>query len=491
MPTVRVGVIGGGAAGIVAAKCLKEEGHAVVVFEKNSSIGGVWKYDEDPHADSCTYKSLRTNLPTVVMQLEGFPFPESVPCYPSHVDIHNYLTSYATHFHVNEVVRLNSHVTRVLKDAAKSEWKVSVASAERGKYEEVFDRLVVCNGHFSKPFYSTVKGMENFRGELQHSKTYRQPEAYAGKSVLVIGRGPSGEEISRELVASGATRVIVSSQKHASRRDGDSNSHSDGQPSVDHVEADGTVVLLDGTRLAPGAENVPHQPKDAEGDPRQMKPEVAFVNTDGKVFFVDGSCIEPPDSIIFCTGYVYWFGDLLPKELLFPSAAYDHEHFDLEEGFRVELVAAAAAGHIVTPLYKQVFAINDPTLTFIGLPFDTTTFQCFELQSVWISRVFSGFAMIPPQKAMLRDFCAEVRQMKAPLSKSVHCLGLKHFQYFTEVSELSKRSVDLTSFVLFGDAAYLLVNFPDFRSATYKQDPVSGKWTRRFTPSGSETELGM
>jgi cation diffusion facilitator CzcD-associated flavoprotein CzcO len=57
---LRVAVIGGGAAGIVAAKSLREKGLSVVVFEKSSSVGGVWKYDADTTADSCTYQVLRS-----------------------------------------------------------------------------------------------------------------------------------------------------------------------------------------------------------------------------------------------------------------------------------------------------------------------------------------------------------------------------------------------------------------------------------------------
>ncbi|KAG7402325.1 Flavin-containing monooxygenase FMO GS-OX1 [Phytophthora boehmeriae] len=479
MQNLRVGVIGGGAAGI---------GHSVVVFEKNSSVGGVWNYNEDPTADSCTYESLRTNLPTVVMQLKGFPFPAEVPCYPSHVDVLNYLKSYAAHFHVDEVIRLNSSVTRVYKDE-NSAWKICVSSPDRGHYEEAVDRLVVCNGHFSKPFYSTVTGIENFRGTIEHSKTYRAPGPYVGKNVLIVGRGPSGDEISKELMENGAKSAIVSSEKYVAQT---SNESPDLQPqaSVDHIEADGTVVLSDGTRLAPDSVEATPQaiPLDVD-DSRTMKPSIDYIDPSGKVYFIDGSYIETPDAIIFCTGYVYSFGDVLPPGLLFPEALSRRENIGLDEDLTAEVVAATTAGHVVAPTYKQVFSVEDPTLAFIGLPFDTTTFQCFELQSIWMARVFSGLVELPSQSEMISNFYEEIRQTKSPLRKNVHCLGLKHFRYFTEISELSKSPVDVVDFALFGDAAYLLVNFEDFRSATYRQDPVTRKWTRRFKPKGSLTEL--
>ncbi|RLN58993.1 hypothetical protein BBJ29_001471 [Phytophthora kernoviae] len=371
MPSLHVGVIGGGAAGIVAAKCLLDEGHTVIVFEKSPSVGGVWNYNEGLNADSCTYKSLRTNLPTVVMQLKGPPFPPEVPCYPSHVDVLNYLKNYAAHFHVDEVIRLNSSVTRVYKeDGEKSVWK----------------------------------------------------------NVLIIGRGPSGDEISKELAKNGAKSVIVSSEKYGAQSP-NGNADQQTQASVDHIEADGTVVLSDGTRLTPDSVDATPQPIPLDADDtRTMKPSIDYIDEGGKVHFINGSYIEAPDVIIFCTGYVYSFGGMLPTGLLFPEAICRR---GLDEDLTAEVIAATAAGHVVAPTYKQVFAIEDPTLAFIGLPFDTTTFQCFELQSIWISRVFSGFVKLPSQSDMFADFCDEIRQTKSPLRKNVHSLGLKHFRYFT------------------------------------------------------------
>jgi ribulose 1,5-bisphosphate synthetase/thiazole synthase len=44
-------VIGAGAAGLVAAKVLLEEGHTVLVLEQGLSMGGVWDYTDAVDAD--------------------------------------------------------------------------------------------------------------------------------------------------------------------------------------------------------------------------------------------------------------------------------------------------------------------------------------------------------------------------------------------------------------------------------------------------------
>lgn len=40
----------------VAARWLREAGHRVVVFEKASQVGGVWKYDDATNTDASMYK---------------------------------------------------------------------------------------------------------------------------------------------------------------------------------------------------------------------------------------------------------------------------------------------------------------------------------------------------------------------------------------------------------------------------------------------------
>jgi dimethylaniline monooxygenase (N-oxide forming) len=47
MEQIKIAVIGLGAAGLVALKNLKEEGFNVTGFERNSYIGGLWKYSEN------------------------------------------------------------------------------------------------------------------------------------------------------------------------------------------------------------------------------------------------------------------------------------------------------------------------------------------------------------------------------------------------------------------------------------------------------------
>jgi hypothetical protein len=49
-------------------------------------------------------QSLRTNLPTAVMQLDDFAFPPGLPSFVSHTDVLAYIQSYAAHCNVSQLM---------------------------------------------------------------------------------------------------------------------------------------------------------------------------------------------------------------------------------------------------------------------------------------------------------------------------------------------------------------------------------------------------
>lgn len=63
-----------------------------------------------------------------------------------------------------------------------------------------FDAVMVCNGHFSAPNLPEVPGLtELFQGPVMHSHWYREPSAFKGKNVLVLGARSSGSDIALEV----------------------------------------------------------------------------------------------------------------------------------------------------------------------------------------------------------------------------------------------------------------------------------------------------
>ncbi|XP_076941539.1 flavin-containing monooxygenase FMO GS-OX5-like [Bidens hawaiensis] len=167
MPTpLKVAVIGAGVCGLVAARELEREAHEVVVLEKSHRLGGVWVYDPRTESDllgidpdreiihATIYKSLRTNSPRQIMGYSDYMLGGKVygdpRMFPGHQEFLSYLEDFADTFGVTKLIRFNSEVTGVeLLDFGNEfvvDWKTNGMSLT-----EVFDSVVVCNGHNSQP----------------------------------------------------------------------------------------------------------------------------------------------------------------------------------------------------------------------------------------------------------------------------------------------------------------------------------------------------
>ncbi|TYH15382.1 hypothetical protein ES288_A05G037400v1 [Gossypium darwinii] len=97
----KIGVIGAGVSGIAAAKQLYH--HNPVVFEASDSIGGVWR--------TCAYNSTKLQSARKSYEFSDFPWPNrDDPSFPTHVEVVDYLESYAKHFDLLKFVKFNSKV---------------------------------------------------------------------------------------------------------------------------------------------------------------------------------------------------------------------------------------------------------------------------------------------------------------------------------------------------------------------------------------------
>lgn len=97
----KIGIIGAGVSGIAAAKQLAH--HNPIVFEVTDSIGGVWKH--------CSYSSTKLQSVRCDYEFSDFPWPDrNNSTFPSHLEILDYLLSYANHFDILKFVKFNSKV---------------------------------------------------------------------------------------------------------------------------------------------------------------------------------------------------------------------------------------------------------------------------------------------------------------------------------------------------------------------------------------------
>ncbi|XP_026445558.1 flavin-containing monooxygenase FMO GS-OX-like 4 [Papaver somniferum] len=292
MSSKKVAVIGAGASGLVASRELRREGHVPVVFERNNNVGGTWIYNPEVESDplgvdpsrtivqSSVYDSLRTNLPRESMGFRDYPFvvvEEMMMIkdekketssrtgdnrrFPGHREVLNYLQDFANHFELIELIRFEtevSHVSLLDDQEGEKERKWAVKYKRRSSSsppafvvdEEVFDAVVVCNGHYTEPLIAEIPGIDTWPGKQIHSHNYRVPDPFRDQVVLLVGNSSSGEDLSRDIA--GVAKEVHIASKYLT------NGIPTKQLGYDNIwlhsmikssHEDGTIVFQDGTSV--------------------------------------------------------------------------------------------------------------------------------------------------------------------------------------------------------------------------------------------------
>ncbi|KAJ7064880.1 hypothetical protein C8F01DRAFT_1249886 [Mycena amicta] len=345
-------VIGAGAAGLAALRALLDTPQVrsgrwrISVFEARSGIGGIWLPDStrdlpsfqarvenfqreasDLHPQTPLYDSLTTNLPHPVMCFQCFPFPSGSPIFPAAAHVQRYLENYANHFNLMPYIRLNTSVTDVRWDS--TQWIVTLQSQSSHR----FDRVVIANGHHSVPRYPDIPGLHAWltAKRLLHSLWYRRPTRL-GNKVLVVGGGPSGNDISAELAQVCPTLI----------------------------------------RSITGAINEEH-------DNVKIRGRTVQLGESGQVFFEDGSVESDVDYCILATGYEVSLPFLTLAPGIPPSCP------------PLPPMLYNSTYHIF-PLANHIFPIQSvfpaTSLAFMGLPVRVAPLPVMEAQAAAIVRVF-------------------------------------------------------------------------------------------------------
>ena len=124
-----------------------------------------------------------------------FPMADSVPTYPHHSHVRQYLRDFAEHFGLRRHYRFDTRVLRVERLAQG--WRL-VGERNGREREWHFDGILIANGTLHTPHQPALPG--EFAGELLHSSAYKSAEVFAGKRVLVVGCGNSACDIAVDAV---------------------------------------------------------------------------------------------------------------------------------------------------------------------------------------------------------------------------------------------------------------------------------------------------
>ncbi|VDC04600.1 unnamed protein product [Peniophora sp. CBMAI 1063] len=385
----RICVIGAGANGLAVLQVFADSLYVrsgdwtISCFEDREDVGGVWRAappsSDDKPPISAVYDSLKINLPHPIMTYQTFPFPPETPLFPTAARLLQYLEDYTDHFNLRRFIRFNTLVASTRWSQDEFVWKVSLSTGETLD----FDALVVSNGHYRRPRYPIIPGLQSWlsAGKVMHSAWYRRPaQLLQYHRVVVVGGGLSAHDVCADLTAEGKQ-------------------------------------VLHSIPSGPG-EYPPDSPL------YRKVPRIASYGDDGKIVFHDGTTESGVDFVVLATGY----------ECSYPFFAEP----DMVEGFPDTPPPFPAHLHNTTyglfPLAKHLFPLQSDypahSIAFTGLTIKVAIFPIFEDQARAILHVLED----PNRLDVAAEFAAIVeraQRLAAAMGSEDSAVVIKEWIFFS------------------------------------------------------------
>lgn len=438
-------MIGAGISGVCTAAHLLKEGLDVTVYERSSISGGVWHFDPrsahepeypnvkpskgdykryvadeidndayatpptTPHRSNAPsegsedsdedvpdviknqldssiahappgpcYAGLNNNVSLTCMRTSLHDWPAGLGEFVNQRYLEEYIQGIARLWKVDDATKYNTRVDEVRKTGEK--WRLVVTDLDPETLRirprtEWFDAVVVASGHYNMPripeFIGLKEWKQAFPDRIMHSKGYRNASKYKDKTVLIVGAGVSSMDIAKEIVLAGGN-VIQSS------RGGAFDLPPSMLPEKNARRISGVhEFILDSAAAKNSIDTTASIP--------------------GHVLLSSGDAVSGLDYVILGTGYISSYSFLA------------HLHSDDLTADEVnEHVLVTKEGDMVHNLYKDIFYIPDPTLSFVGAPYHISTFSLFDFQAQVVARILAGRAALPSQEDMRAQYRQKV-----------------------------------------------------------------------------------
>lgn len=423
-------VIGAGVSGLTVIKHLIDRELAFDCYEMGSAIGGNWRYDND-NKRSPAYASLQIDTSKGRFAYSDFAMPKKWPVYPHHSQVLEYLEAYATQFGLTERISFGHEVLAV--QPVDGEWEVTTKDLSSGtESTQRYTAVIVASGHHWDP--NVPDSADPFEGETMHAQTYRTPERFIGKDVVIVGVGNTGADIASELSwHAKSVTLSMRSGVHVLPRyifgrplDSFSTRLSSQLPlAVQRVVYRLLLQVARGSQAsygfpAPDAPILSQHPTVSSDLLGLVKDGQITVRGDisrftvDEVVFVDGKRARA-DVVIYATGY----------RISFP---FLHDDVFASEANRVRL-------------YKQIVPLDTPGLFFVGLIQPVGALPPLaEQQARWVSQLLSG-ASLPSSGEMRAEIIVDEHERAQRYEdRPRHTIQVDYWPYLDAMRALCDRN---------------------------------------------------
>ncbi|KAF2089523.1 cyclohexanone 1,2-monooxygenase-like protein [Saccharata proteae CBS 121410] len=200
VPELDALIVGGGFGAFATLNRLRKQGLNVKVFEKGSSSGGIWYWNQYPGA--------RVDSDTPIYQLfdkelwEDFTFKER---YPGWKELKRYFQHVEKKWNLQNDIEYNKNVEGATFDEKRNQWLVECTDGT-----EVYCRwLIMAIGFAAKRYTPPLKGLGDFQGECYHTAVWPQYGVnLRNKRIAVIGTGASGIQTIQECGAKAKSLTV-------------------------------------------------------------------------------------------------------------------------------------------------------------------------------------------------------------------------------------------------------------------------------------------
>ncbi|KAI1451860.1 FAD/NAD(P)-binding domain-containing protein [Annulohypoxylon moriforme] len=204
---MRVAIIGAGPSGLVTLKYLlaaeKTLGTKTIearLFESETGVGGTFL--------ARTYEDAELVSSRQLTCFSDFRCRDDEPDFISAKRYVEYLNDYCTHFKLWPHITFSSLVKSVESQESGGHAVTYLYGGQLHTWE--CDAIAVCSGLHVNPSIPEVKGIEKIPVVLHSSRLKKREQFGVGKTVLILGSGETGADVSLLAVTSPTKRVVLS-----------------------------------------------------------------------------------------------------------------------------------------------------------------------------------------------------------------------------------------------------------------------------------------